>query len=269
MALFSTKTPWQRAWQEMLRREARLARRAEARREPWLNRALEGRVPAGVREKLDAAFVKAFQLVFDKGTGVIERSCGKQRRQAQFLACRILLEEQGDSRAALAAFPRAARSAGRGNLLLSGAEGVGLGLLGIGLPDIPVFTAVLLKSLYETAMSFGFPYDTPGERRLILRLIRTALSSGEDYRRGCRDIDGFFRRGEWEEAAPMEEEIRAAAGALSGAILYAKFLQGVPLVGAAGGVYDAVFLGRVTQLARVKYQRRFLLEHRPRSGGAS
>lgn len=39
--------------------------------------------------------------------------------------------------------------------MISGVEGVGLGLLGIGLPDIPLFTAVILKSVYEIALSYG------------------------------------------------------------------------------------------------------------------
>ena len=265
MPLFVLKAPWEQAWKGLVRQEKRLAARAAARREPLVNRALAGRVPAGLQAKLDAAFVKAFQLVFDKGTGLIQRTCRKERRQAEFLASCMVLD-QGESRAALAAFSRTARAAGRGNLLLSGAEGVGLGLLGIGLPDIPLFTAVLLKSIYETAMSYGFPYDTPQERRLILRMIRTALSSGEDYRRGSRDIDAFFDRGTWTDSPPMEEEVRAAAAALSNAILYAKFLQGLPLVGAAGGIYDAVFLRQVLAFARVKYLRRFLLSRRPGRG---
>ena len=35
------------------------------------------------------------------------------------------------------------------------AEGVGLGVLGIGLPDIPIFLAGLLRGIYQIALSYG------------------------------------------------------------------------------------------------------------------
>ena len=36
-----------------------------------------------------------------------------------------------------------------------------------------------------------------------------------------------------------------------------KFLQGIPVVGAVGGAYDAVYLKRVAEYAELKYRRRF------------
>ena len=46
-------------------------------------------------------------------------------------------------------------------LLASAVEGVGLGALGIGMPDIVLFTSVVLRGCYETALRYGFTYDTP------------------------------------------------------------------------------------------------------------
>lgn len=51
--------------------------------------------------------------------------------------------------------------------------------------------------------------------------------------------------------------IRQAAGGLSKELLYMKFLQGVPLVGAVGGAYDAVYMKRIMAYAELKYRRRF------------
>lgn len=62
--------------------------------------------------------------------------------------------------------------------------GIGLGVLGIGLPDIPLFTGMVLKSIYETAISYGFPYDTEEEQCYILKLISTALSRGDTAQSG-------------------------------------------------------------------------------------
>lgn len=37
-----------------------------------------------------------------------------------------------------------------------------------------------------------------------------------------------------------------------------KFLQGIPLVGVVGGVYDMVYLKQITEYANLKYKKRFL-----------
>ena len=60
----------------------------------------------------------------------------------------------------------------------------------------------------------------------------------------------------------MQEEdvdycIEQTAGSLSGELLYMKFLQGIPIVGAAGGAYDVLYMKRVSDYAQMKYHRRF------------
>ena len=44
-----------------------------------------------------------------------------------------------------------------------------------------------------------------------------------------------------------------------------KFLQGIPVVGAVGGIYDAVYMKQVMEYAELKYRRRFYLRQK-RSG---
>ena len=45
-----------------------------------------------------------------------------------------------------------------------------------------------------------------------------------------------------------------------GELLYMKFLQGNPSGGAAGGIYDTVYLQRIMKYVKIKYQKRFLLD---------
>ena len=45
---------------------------------------------------------------------------------------------------------------------------------------------------------------------------------------------------------------------MSKELLYMKFLQGIPVVGAVGGAYDVVYLKQITEYANLKYERRFL-----------
>ena len=47
-----------------------------------------------------------------------------------------------------------------------------MGVLGIGLPDIPVFTGMILKNIYETALQYGSAMKAGKEKYFILLLIR-------------------------------------------------------------------------------------------------
>ena len=88
--------------------------------------------------------------------------------------------KRSESRKNLRAFSRRSRLANTRNLAISLGEGIATGLPGIGLPDIPLFIGMILKSIYEIALSYGFSYDTDGERIFILRLIRTSLLKGPE-----------------------------------------------------------------------------------------
>ena len=37
-----------------------------------------------------------------------------------------------------------------------------------------------------------------------------------------------------------------------------KFLQGIPIVGAAGGAYDVIYMKQIVKYAEIKYRRRFI-----------
>lgn len=263
---------WQKEWDDLNRRQARYLRRhGKARERAWDR--LQRVVPDGMQDKLDAAFVKAFQLVFEKGTGIIEKTYDKQKRQEDYEIAEYAASVRED-RKHVRAFRREAGSRARQNLLISSVEGIGLGLLGVGLPDIPLFVSVVLKTLYEISLSFGYDYDRMEERLFQLRLIETALYDGPDMQRRdgemdemCRSMRGAKRRAPEDTerlAGRLDEQLRRTAKALADDMLYAKFLQGVPVVGAVGGATDVTVLKRISDYAMLKYRRRYLLD---REGG--
>ena len=90
------------------------------------------------------------------------------------------------------AFEKKAGSADRINLLISGTTGIGMGILGIGIPDIPIFTAMVLKSIYEIALSYGFEYESEAERRFIFMLIQGAVSYGSEMLEVNDQIDMYI-----------------------------------------------------------------------------
>ena len=69
-----------------------------------------------------------------------------------------------------------ANRSNRTNVALTTIEGVALGTLGIGLPDIIVFVGMLLKGIYQTALNYGFDYDSLDEQNFILCMIEAALT---------------------------------------------------------------------------------------------
>ena len=55
-----------------------------------------------------------------------------------------------------------------------------------------------------------------------------------------------------------EEQMRATSRCLSEEMIYTKFLQGQFIIGIAGGVFDPIYVNRISNYAVLKYRRRFL-----------
>ena len=78
------------------------------------------------------------------------------------------------------------------NVALTTVEGIGLGALGIGLPDIVLFVGMLLKGIYQTAIGYGFTYDSTGERLFILRMMEAALMRNSDFEEKNAQVDNMI-----------------------------------------------------------------------------
>ena len=290
------KSPRQMEWKALEKKEERFITAARHQKEPLLNRKLERFVPEKLEDTLNLAFYKAFELIFNRGTSIIEKTYRKEDMENTY---KINAYAAGlkESRKTMKAFSREAGKNKVRNLAAAGAGGIGLGALGIGLPDIPLFTGMVLKSIYETAISYGFSYDTAEEQCYILKLISTALSRGDAAESGNRSLDamgrlirtgtplsetalsgtplsGTFSGQDGLAALPGGPEshdtaslctslMQQASHALSSELLYMKFLQGIPIAGIIGGMYDAVYLKRIADYADMKYKRRFLEKSNP------
>ena len=266
MSYMKKKTARKKEWDMILKKEERFLSARDKKEESLLNRKLEEKVPKQLQDKLDAAFEKAFSLIFKKGTGVIEKTMRTDKVVHEYQVDLYSASIKEDAKA-LRTFSRKANRSGGRNLLFSGVEGIGLGLLGVGLPDIPLFTALILKNLYELALHYGFSYDTQEERYWILLLIRGALCYGEDAKAASREADLFIKKESLPQAFDMSAEIRKTAETLSGELLYMKFLQGIPIAGAVGGAYDVIYLRRIQRYAGIKYKKRFLYRQAWREKG--
>ena len=149
--LFS-KDYWKKEWTAVEKKERHFIDRMSKERSSAWTEKISDKIPKKLEGTLKTAFRKAFELVFEKGTGLIEKTYDKEK-QAQTFQINEYAASVRKDRKSIRAFARQAGSGRAKNLLLSGIEGAGLGILGIGIPDIPLFTAVLLKSIYEIALT--------------------------------------------------------------------------------------------------------------------
>lgn len=252
-------------WKRLIKQEQTFITNGLSRKDTKLNQILADKVPEKLQSTLDAAFAKAFETIFDKGTGIIEKTYDKDSLEQQFQVNSYAADLE-ENRKTLRKFGRQTRAANNRNLLISGVEGIGLGALGVGLPDIPVFVGVLLKSVYEVALNFGYSYDSPEEKYFILKLIETALSYGWDLKDGDALLNEFIADPALPKDFDAKKQIKATSSTMSKELLYLKFLQGIPIIGAVGGAYNTVYLQKILKYAKLKYHRRFLAD-KDRNGG--
>ena len=256
--MFRKKSVLAQELQKVNKSEQSFLQAREQKEESFLNQKLAEKVPSKLQESLDKAFVKAFGVIFEQGTGIIEKTYKKDELQKEF-QINEYANEIHKSKKSLKAFEKKAGNTGRINLLISGTTGIGMGILGIGIPDIPIFTAMVLKSIYEIALSYGFEYESEAERRFILLLIQGAVSYGTEMLEVNEQIDMYINTSNIPCDYSEKIQIEITAAGLSKELLYMKFLQGIPIVGAVGGVYDAIYMKRITKYASLKYKKRFLI----------
>lgn len=254
-------TPLQKEWAKLEKQEAAYLMKRMEKTDSKMNQFLEKKVPPNLQNTLDAAFSKAFYAVFEKGTGVIEKTYKKEELQKSYQINEYAAQVRGN-RKSLKAFSKKASGAGNVNLLISGVSGIGLGVLGIGIPDIVLFTGLMLKSVYEIALNYGFDYQEEKEKRFILLLIQGALAHGTELEDINSEVNYYIENGNYDREMDMDSCIKETAGCLSKELLYMKFLQGIPIVGVAGGAYDAVYMNQVVKYAELKYRRRFYEKQR-------
>ncbi|MBQ7775481.1 MAG: EcsC family protein [Lachnospiraceae bacterium] len=254
--MWNNQTPLEKEWSKANKQEKNYLQKRMEKKDSKLNQLLEKKVPEGLQKTLDGAFAKAFQVVFENGTGIIEKTYKKEQLKKNYQVNEYAAQMM-DNGKSLKAFSKKASGAGNVNLLLSGVSGIGLGVLGIGMPDIVLFTGLMLKSIYEIALNYGFDYQSEEEKQFILLLVQGALSYGEELQDINKELNCFIATGKFTKQVHLEDSINVAAGCLSKELLYMKFLQGIPIVGAAGGACDVIYMKQVVKYAELKYRRRF------------
>lgn len=220
---------------------------------------MEKKIPPKVYDGLVSAFSTGFSLVFRQGRRLIEMTYDKQSLQEQHQT-RHRAVEQGKGRQELKQMQKSVSRRNGLNLTATTAEGIALGIFGVGLPDIVLFLSTLLKGIYETALNYGFEYESPQEQYLILTMMRTALTTGTAWEKADREVDGLLSEIPPVTEEMLKESIQKTASAFAVDMLLLKFLQGMPVVGFLGGAANPVYYHKVMRYVQLKYKKRYLLK---------
>ena len=146
------------------------------------------------------------------------------------------------------------------SLGVAATEGVGLGLLGISLPDIPILIGNMIRTCTVSAQSHGLDTDRKDEQVYMLMMIRLAAMPVEERTAVNRQLDALgdaIDSGK-EIFLDLETEMKETSERLSMTLLFSRFVMGLPVVGVAGGLYNPVIVSQLHQLAEVKYESRLL-----------
>lgn len=259
----------EKEWERFLRQEERnldkIKRKTEEqnfRKLTELKHGISDKIPNKLMIAVNEGFQKAFKLIFSKGTDVIERTFKKEESMLDFTVNDFRVDQRPNSKS-LRQLDKKVKKENRFNTLVTIAEGVGLGVLGIGLPDIPLFLAILLKGIYETAIGYGYDYKEEKEQILILKMITAALSEPDKRLRADVDVENWLNRiNDQDVVVDLDEEIRKTSNVLSQTLLLAKSIQGIFLVGMIGGIANPLIYQRVMGYVTRMYKKRYLIQKR-------
>lgn len=217
------------------------------------------KIPEKAMTSLEVAFEKGFTLIFTKGDSLIDKmGIEKARRQYEIYEASLekMIYEETLKAVDKAAGGRTAMTKG-----ITTAEGSGLGIFGIGLPDIPIFLAMLLKTSYEIAAGYGIDFRDEREKRYTLALFNTIFATPEEkmaFSDLCDDIGEAIDHGEPVDTEITSEDIELVSNTLATDMLVAKFLQGFTFAGVIGGPINLHMVHKVSKIAKIKYKKRFL-----------
>lgn len=243
------------------KQEDKLMKAAIKARVPGWKTALEQKVPEKVYAGLNSAFCKAFSLVFQYGRKILEMTFKKSTLSENHAIRDAAFQIRG-SRKDMKQMHKSAKKSSQLNIVLTTVEGIGLGALGVGMPDIVLFLTTVLRGIYETALHYGFDYESRFEQMLILKMMAASLSTGEDWFHRNKEVNDWLLKADTDiSEEEFQTQIQATSDVFAVDMLLLKFIQGLPVVGVLGGAANPLYYSKVMRYVQVKYKKRYLLNY--------
>ena len=218
------------------------------------------KAPQKVMDKVRTALIKGFILIFTKATPAIEAAGGLKKKKLK-ADLNISSLDKGVSLGAIQRIDDAAAGTASTNKEITTVEGAVMGLFGWGPQDSPIFLAVILKSIYEVAVSYGFDYTDNAEKRYIIALMNAALADPFDkvaLSETCDEVGLAIDLGDGDGSEISEDELQEAAEKIADSILILKVLMMIKVAGTFSAVTNYKMVKQVTEYAKIKYRQRFL-----------
>ena len=260
--LFKKQTPTEKELKIIEKAEEKLHKKACERTEATWKKELEKKIPANVYDGLKNAFTKAFSLIFEKGTGIIEKTYNKDSIQKEHMVLDYDIKMRG-RRKEMQKLQKTAKRSNLKNAAITTVEGIGLGALGIGLPDIVLFVGMMMKGIYESAAHYGIDYEKSSEKVLILKMMSASMATGEMWEVQNEELNQLFSRETLEfTEEELKKQIEQTAEVFAMDMLVMKFVQGLPIVGIVGGMTNPIYYNRVLDYVQLKYRKRYIMSLR-------
>ena len=238
--------------------ESRLQKKSKVTTTPYLG-VIESKIPDGMNNTLQISFIKAFEIIFKHGVGIIEKTYSKEEIAANYDIQNYAIDRKGGHRE-LRRLKNSATKSNFVNMSITAVEGIGLGTLGIGIPDIVLFIGMILKGIYEVALRYGYSYDSSAEKYVILKMMGAALSKSDEWERRNKEVDEILISPQFVSEEIIKDEIEKTAKLFATDMLVLKFIQGLPIVGVVGGVFNPIYYNKILHYVGLKYHKRYLLD---------
>ena len=243
------KFTYNREYKALKKKEQKYLKKQSMSSDHFINRKLTGKVEPKLEQTLNTAFQKAFTLVFDKGVGIIQKTYNANKIKEKHNSIDSKLTRKN-----IRKHINVSKSSNIKNLAITSISSTTLGILGIGIPDIFLFTALIIKNLQEISLSYGIDFNNEKEKYFMLMIIEGALSHESIYEINEK-IDSII---ESDYSYDIDFQIKQTSKTLASELLYLKFIQGIPIVGIISGFYDTKYMNQISKYANLKYQLRFL-----------
>lgn len=245
-------------WKKLIKREEKYFAKYDEKafKEKNINviNKIEEKVPEKVNKVLDSAFYQAFEKTFVNGEQIIEKTFDKDDISLEFDVNDFRIHKQ-PTKKSLKYMDTYAKKKQRKNQSFVTFEGMGMGVVGVSLVDIPVFLSMVLKGIYEISLSYGYDYNSKKEKIFILRLITAGLEKSDTKRQKDKMAEVvLFSDDEYN----IEKEIAKTAKSMTKSLLVAKFIQSFVALGVVGGVMSANIYNDILEYASMKYKKRYL-----------
>lgn len=243
------KFTYNREYKALKKKEQKYLKKQSMSSDHFINRKLTGKVEPKLEQTLNTAFQKAFTLVFDKGVGIIQKTYNANKIKEKHNSIDSKLTRKNIRKQI-----NVSKSSNIKNLAITSISSTTLGILGIGIPDIFLFTALIIKNLQEISLSYGIDFNNEKEKYFMLMIIEGALSHESIYEINEK-IDSII---ESDYSYDIDFQIKQTSKTLASELLYLKFIQVIPIVGIISGFYDTKYMNQISKYANLKYQLRFL-----------